>query len=153
MWFQKTDRLFAKSIQNAMTWSHCIDESGKSDIWTFSTDVVGQGHRKSGQLCLNLVRRDRQTMDSLFYKNLDRIAPPDRIFRHRTGFSTKCIIQFPTLNSYGQIGETKYKNWDITKRYLRKQAFAEARISLEKNQNVRLKLEILIETGPPIIYR
>ena len=108
MWFQKTNRLFAKSIQNAMTWSHWIDESGKSDIWTFSTDVVGQGHRKSGQLCLVLVRPDRQTTDSfffensgqnpdsgqirdrqnpdrttsdsLFYKNPDEIAPPDRIF-------------------------------------------------------------------------
>ena len=108
MWFKKTNRLFAKSIQNAMTWSHWIDESGKSDIWTFSTDVVGQGHRKSGQLCLVLVWPDRQTTDSFFrkfrtdsdsgqirdrqnpdrktsdsfffYKNPDEIAPPDMIF-------------------------------------------------------------------------
>ena len=73
-----------------------IDESGKSDIWTFSTDVVGQGHRKSGQLCLVLVRPDRQTTDSFFSKILDRIRIADRFEtdkiraeRHRTVFFTK----------------------------------------------------------------
>ena len=73
--------------------------------------------------------------------------------RHRTWFSTKCIIQLPTLNSYGQIRETKSNNWDITKRYFGEQDFSETRFLSETSRNVRLKLEILIETGPPIICR
>ena len=55
------------------------------------SDVGGQGHRKSGQLCLVLVRPDRQTTDSVFSKIPDRIRTADRIEidrirtdRHRT---------------------------------------------------------------------
>ena len=57
-------------------------------------DVGGQGQRKSGQLCLVLVRPDRQTTDKVFLKirtsvrieteriRTDRQAP-DRIFRKK----------------------------------------------------------------------
>ena len=68
----------------------CIDFSMNSP------DVGGQGQRKSGQLCLVLVRPDRQTTDRVFFENPDKIRTPDRIEtdrirtdRHRTGFFTK----------------------------------------------------------------
>ena len=117
--------------------------AGKTDNGQLFFENSGQ-NPDSGQI------RDRQnpgrkTSDSLFYKNPDRIAPPDRIFRHRIGLSTKCIIQLPTLNPYWQIRETKSKNLDIIKRYLRKQDFAEIRFLSETSWYGRLKLEILIE--------
>ena len=59
----------------------------------YPADVDGQGQRKSGQLCLVLVRTDRQKTDRFFLK----IRTPNRIEtyrirtadRHRTGFSGK----------------------------------------------------------------
>ena len=122
----------------------------KSDIWTFSTDVVGQGLSRPDCLVRTALSRScpagQTDNGQLFFENSgqnpdsgqtrdrqnpDRIAPPDSIFRRRTGFSTKNIIQLPTLNPYWQIRETKSKNLDIIKRYLRKQDFAETRFLSE----------------------
>ena len=133
-----------------------IDESGKSDIWTFSTDVVGQGHRKSGQLCLVHVRPDRQTVDSFFSEILDRIRTADRFEtdkiraeRHRTVFFTliRTELRHRTASSAaGQDFQQKISlNLDIIKRYLRKQDFVETRFLSETSWYGRLKLEILIE--------
>ena len=61
-----------------------------------SPDVGGQGQRKSGQLCLVLVRPDRQTADRVFLRNPDKIRTADRIEtdrvrtdRHRKAFFSK----------------------------------------------------------------
>ena len=58
---------------------------------SFEVGVGEQGHRKPRRLCLVLVRPNRQTMDSIFSENLDRIRTADRIEtdrirtdRHRT---------------------------------------------------------------------
>ena len=77
--------------------------------WYFP-DVGGQGQQKSGQLCLVLVRPDRQTADRVFLRNPDKTRTADRIetnkiridrhltenpdriqtaVRHWTGFSGK----------------------------------------------------------------
>ena len=60
------------------------------------SDVGGQGQRKSGQLCLVLVRPDRQTADRVFLRNPDKIRTADRIEtdrvrtdRHRKAFFSK----------------------------------------------------------------
>ena len=40
--------------------------AGRNSDAILNTDVGGQGYRTSGQLCLVLVRSERQTPDSIF---------------------------------------------------------------------------------------
>ena len=65
--------------EDCFKWTYCKDCGIYRWVRVCTADVGGQGHRKSGQFCLVLVRPDRQTTDSGFSKNPDRIRTADRI--------------------------------------------------------------------------
>ena len=73
------DQVFYETEKNRVALICFRHEEGFWHVFKSITDVGGQEQRKSRQLCLVLVRPDRQTADRVFLRNPDITRTADRI--------------------------------------------------------------------------
>ena len=73
--------------------------AGRNSDAILNTDVGGQGYRTSGQLCLVLVRSERQTPDSIFLEIQTESGQLSESRQTESGQKTDTGLDFPEIQT------------------------------------------------------